>query len=91
MIVSKLVKVIFFSTLAFSVGVCALPSAASTCSCQTTCSTLKVNEPSWWDWLTDQDSSQFHFFDLIELLHKEDARELSVKQNKFEEKRQAKS
>lgn len=36
------------------------------------CQKPKVQSPTWWDWLTNNESSQLHFYHLIELLHTED-------------------
>lgn len=91
MIISKLLKILFVSLFIFSVGASAVPSTGDSCGCHTNCSSLKVKEPSWWGWLTKQNSSQFHFFDLIELLNRDDNSELSVKQDKTKAKQQVKS
>jgi hypothetical protein len=88
MIISKCKKVIVISSLIFSVGVLAVPVDQG-CGCKATCSSVaeKVKEPSWWNWLTKQNSAQFHFFDLIELLNK-DENDLSAKHNDFDDEQQ---
>ena len=75
MITSKLSKVIILSTILFGVftSVCANNSE---CSCeltlQNTCKEADVKTPTWWSWLTDSKSSQFHFFELIELIYSDE-------------------
>lgn len=33
------------------------------------CQLAEVKKLTWWDWLTDNKTTQFHFFDLIELMY----------------------
>ncbi len=35
----------------------------------TECPKAKVQSVTWWDWLTNNESTQLHFYQLIELLH----------------------
>jgi len=35
--------------------------------------------PTWWNWFTSNESSQFHFFQLMELLHSNDDKVTSAK------------
>lgn len=52
---------------------------ANACDCKSKsivkeeCKPNQVQSPSWWKWLTSNKSSQLHFFQLIELLHTNDA------------------
>ncbi|MDA8621830.1 hypothetical protein N9L48_04205 [Psychrosphaera sp.] len=34
-----------------------------------TCEQAEVKKVTWWGWLTDNKTTQFHFFDLIELMY----------------------
>lgn len=36
------------------------------------CTIAVVDNPSWWHWITSYKSSQFHFFQLLELIHVND-------------------
>jgi hypothetical protein len=36
------------------------------------CTTAKINTPNWWNWITSYKSSEFHFFQLLELIHVND-------------------
>jgi len=38
----------------------------------TECATAEINNPSWLNWITSYKSSQFHFFQLLELIHVND-------------------
>ena len=38
----------------------------------TECAMTEVNNPSWLNWITSYKSSQFHFFQLLELIHVND-------------------
>ena len=35
-------------------------------------SPVVVKKPTWWGWITDSNTTQFHFFDLIELMYGEE-------------------
>lgn len=37
------------------------------------CQPEKPQSLTWWDWLTNNESTQLHFYQLIELLHTTDA------------------
>ncbi len=49
--------------------------AVSSCSCENSnseilkCQQSAAQGLTWWNWLTNNKSSQLHFFQLIELLH----------------------
>lgn len=38
------------------------------------CATAEINNPSWLHWITSYKSSQFHFFQLLELIHMNDVK-----------------
>jgi hypothetical protein len=75
MITSKLSKVIILSAIIAGVftSVCATDE---NCGCeltsQNTCKPSEVKSPTWWSWLTDSTSTQFHFFELIELIYSDE-------------------
>lgn len=58
--------------------------ATSECECNSnkvklsSCETQQVPTPTWWNWLTKNNSSQLHFFQLVELMH---TSEVEVKTN----------
>lgn len=77
MIISNTKKVVLASLLVTASGVFAVP-VNSSCGCpssdeQVSCEPAQVQSPSWWDWLTSNKSSQFHFFQLMELMHNGDS------------------
>jgi len=75
MVISKK-KLIIVVSMLFAGSALAMPTM--NCGCKTTtikvaeCQQSKVQSPSWWGWLTNNKSSQLHFFQLIELLHTTD-------------------
>lgn len=76
MIISKIKILLLVSTISFCSAVAAMPTSSQHgCNQKTEKATAaKINSPSWWNWITGgKNASQFHFFDLIELLHKDDA------------------
>ena len=86
MIISK-TKVITIAIL-FS-ATAALAKPISNCGCASTTSQVNISScnmtevskdksPTWWNWLTSNESSQFHFFQLMELLHSNDDNITSV-------------
>ena len=78
MILSTMKKALTISALLACMTAMAVPEF-SNCGCKQNdksvalkCDNKKVEGPSWWAWLTNQKSSQFHFLDLVELLHVDD-------------------
>jgi hypothetical protein len=78
MMTSKYTKLIALSAVLFSVTLFTLP-VVKEYVCQTTsavtggdCSPDQLNTPSWWDWIISSESSKFHFFQLLELIHNYD-------------------
>lgn len=74
MIISKVKVIILVSSVSFcSAGLAMTKSNTGGCNQAVEQQPTKVNSPSWWNWITGSNNgSQFHFFDLIELLHKND-------------------
>lgn len=77
MTVSYIQKVLLVSTVVFCSATAAAANISDvSCECaqkQNTCEPAKAQSPSWWNWITgNKNGSQFHFFDLIELLHNSD-------------------
>ena len=76
--------------LVFAGGALALPTS---CGCKTNtlvleeCKANKVQSPSWWGWITNNKSSQLHFFQLIELLHTNDAEDTKNTSAKLDDKK----
>jgi len=74
MIISTFKKALILGSFTICMTAAAMPVNLS-CGCsdkkaiQKTCNVKNVNGPSWWGWLTNNQTSQFHFFDLVELLH----------------------
>ncbi|MDC2889071.1 hypothetical protein [Psychrosphaera algicola] len=64
------------STVIFCSATTAATVSNVNCECaqkQNGCEAPKAQSPSWWNWITgNKNGSQFHFFDLIELLHNSD-------------------
>ncbi len=76
MIISGFFKYALISTIFVII---ALTVSADSYQCQDVgdiseqCKTSNVKEPTWWGWLTDTNTTQFHFFDLIELMYDDDS------------------
>ena len=74
MIISTFKKALLLGSFTICMTAAAMPANLS-CGCNDTkaikmgCDAKSVNGPSWWGWLTNNHASQFHFFDLVELLH----------------------
>ena len=74
MSISTIKKILIVSSVTVCMTAIAMPANLS-CGCShakaisVNCTSATVNKPSWWSWLTKNESSQFHFFDLVELLH----------------------
>lgn len=71
----KYTKLIALSAVLFSVTLFKVP-VIKEYACQATskftdgkCSPTQVQSLNWWDWLISSESSQFHFYQLLELLH----------------------
>ena len=77
MIISTFKKLLLVGSVSLCMTAMAMPTNLS-CSCSETkaidssCAVQTVDGPSWWGWLTKNRSSQFHFFDLVELLNNSD-------------------
>jgi hypothetical protein len=75
-------KLLLAIGLLFAGSALAIPTVG--CSCKSNaldaqvCQQKRAQGPSWWGWITNNKSSQFHFFQLIELLHTND---IEVKNN----------
>lgn len=73
----KLNKKLIIATLFVFAG-SALAIPMGQCGCNSgsvelkTCQANEVQSPTWWSWLTNNKSSQLHFFQLVELLHTHD-------------------
>ena len=79
---SMLKTAIIIGLLSVGTQALAMPNNSS-CKCSnkaavTSCNKAEVANPTWWRWLTDGSGSQFHFFDLIELLHNSDDDKVAV-------------
>lgn len=83
---SSIIKTaLFLATISVSVSALAVPANPS-CKCSSqaamaACKKAEVSNPTWWRWLTNGSSSQFHFFDLIELLNDSDKDKVAVLHN----------
>lgn len=88
MIISKTKSIAFLALLVSSSTFSMTPD---NCKCKTQqlkvaeCSIKQTNGPSWWNWLTSNESSQFHLFQLMELLHTNDSSDSSVMKNSSEQ------
>lgn len=82
---SSIIKTaLFVATLSVGTSAIAVPANPS-CKCNSeaamvNCKKAEVANPTWWRWLTNGSSSQFHFFDLIELLHDSDKNKVAAQQ-----------
>lgn len=92
MIISKYKKIISFSVFFISASALSAP-VVNDCPCKNNktvtvkeCPSAKVSSPSWWDWITSNKSSRFHFFQLLELIHNDDGK--SVTSDNKKENRQ---
>lgn len=92
MIISKFKIVAMTITLVFCLKVNAMSNTGCECS-QTAevCSpSSNTKSPSWWNWIMgSKNGSQFHFFDLIELLHTDDKIETTKREPKNEDDNQS--
>ncbi len=72
MITSNLSKLAIAATLVAGVLVSVCANDID-CGCEVSatnqCQLAEVKKPTWWGWLTDNKSTQFHFFQLIELIY----------------------
>ena len=84
MIISKTklfaIAILFTATTAIAVptNMCGCPTQKANFE---TCNATVIDKeksPTWWNWLTNNKSSQFHFFQLMELLHHNDTKDTSA-------------
>lgn len=87
MMTSKYTKLIALSAVLFSVTLFTVP-VIKEYACQTAskltggdCSPAQVKSLNWWDWLISSESSKFHFFQLLELIHNYDDASTSISDN----------
>lgn len=83
MILTTLKSIALSITLMFN-GNSLANSNEQACQCPTAqleanCNEQSIKQPSWLDWMFNKTSNQFHFFQLMELIHAND--ELSSVQN----------
>ncbi|NVK25168.1 MAG: hypothetical protein HWE10_09600 [Gammaproteobacteria bacterium] len=95
MIISKtklLTTSILFSTFIASAAFAA-PSEVKFNDCQAKIMEAnKQKSVTWWAWLTNNQSSQFHFFQLMELLHgDDDAADTSARVDHEEDKNEVRN